>query len=164
MAEDKLYNIHEAATFLNMGHRSVRRLVQRGFLPAHLDGGSYIFRERDLEKVKAQKYPHGMTHGDIGHEYGKRRTTVHAAFKRLGVVPLGTHKGKNNARVYDPKTVQTFARLLGWQLLSHKNQTDELAPHVDGIPRSNGEPSHDLPHADHLSDTTDNEGQSLSSA
>lgn len=119
-----ILNIHEAAAFLGRKHQAVRRLVQKGVLPAHLDGQAYIFKLADLEKVKALRYPEGMTHADVAREYVVKRTTVAAAFKRLKVEPDGTDSGRNHASVYSQPTIAKFARILGWRH-RRKNPTGE---------------------------------------
>lgn len=141
-----ILNIHEAAAFLGRKHQAVRRLVQKGILPAHLDGQAYIFRLADLEKVKTIRYPEGMTHADVAREYVVKRTTVAAAFKRLKVTPAGTDSGRNHASVYSQTTVAKFARILGWR--RRKNPTDG-APHpARASSESDGGPSHDPPDVD----------------
>lgn len=122
---DELLNIHEASELLGKGHRTIRRMVKRGVLPAILDGDRYIFKRRDVERIGEEKYPEGMTHGDIAREYNVKRTTVLEQFKRLGVRPLGTHQGKNHANVYSPSTVAKFSRVLGWELRPRKSRRDE---------------------------------------
>lgn len=122
---DELLNIRQASELLDKGHQTIRRMVKRGVLPAILDGDRLIFKRKDVERVKEEKYPEGMTHGDIAREYNVKRTTVLEQFKRLGVRPLGTHQGKNNANIYSPSTVARFALVLGWDSRPHKSQTDE---------------------------------------
>lgn len=122
--DNRLLNIHEAAAYLGRKHQAVRRLVAEGILPAYKDGSSYIFTESDLERVKTEKYPEGMTHSDIAREYKVHRTTIAEQFKRLKVEPVGWHKGRNHANVYSHASVAKFAQILGWDH-RHKNQTDE---------------------------------------
>ena len=125
MSLPELLGIHEAATYLGRKHQAVRRLVQKGILPALLLGQAYMFEKDELDKVKAQHYPEGMTHGDIGKVYGKGRTSVHHHFKRLGVKPMGYDKARGNGAVYDEKTVAKFAHALGWNANPHKSPTGE---------------------------------------
>lgn len=121
----ELVNIREAADILGKSPRTIRRFVQRGVLFAYRDGDRLIFRRNEVERLKDEKYPEGMTHGDIAREYGRKRTTVLATFERLHVKPLGTHQGKNNASVYSPSTVAKFAKVLGWEPVPHRSPTDE---------------------------------------
>lgn len=122
--DNRLLNIHEAAAYLGRKHQAVRRLVTSGVLPAYKDGKAYVFAESDLEKIKREKYPEGMTHSDIAAEYRVKRTTVIAQFKRLKVEPIGIHLGRNSANVYSPTTVAKFSQILGWDR-RHKSQTHE---------------------------------------
>lgn len=159
--EHTILNIHEAATFLGRKHQAVRRLVQKGILTAHLDGQAYIFRLKDLEKVKAQAYAEGMTHSDIAAEYHVKRTTVVAAFKRLKVQPGGYNQAKGRASVYSQTTVAKFARILGWDR-RHKNPTDGSPLPARVSPESDGEPSHDPPDVGPHADNGDNVGSNSS--
>lgn len=122
--QDTLMNIHEAAAFLGRKHQTLRRMVANGTLPAYKEGKSLIFRQKDLEKIKEERFPEGMTHTDIHNEYDVNRTTVIMQFRRLGVEACGQRGSKVKSSVYSPSTVAKFADLLGWRR-RRKNPTDE---------------------------------------
>lgn len=121
---ETLLGIHEVAAHLGVKHQAVRRLVKLGFLPCMISGQSYIFKLADVEKVKAEKYPAGMSHSDIAREYYVGRTTIIEQFRRLKVQPIGEHRGRNGAKLYDSTTVAKFALILGWDR-RHKSPTNE---------------------------------------
>lgn len=121
---DTLFGIHEAAAFLGVKHDTIRRMIRKGLISYLMSGQSYLFKQAELERVKAEQYPEGMSHSDIAREYVVGRTTIIEQFKRLKVEPMGIHRGRNGAKLYSPSTVATFSRLLGWDR-RHKNPTDE---------------------------------------
>lgn len=120
---DRIMGIHEAAAYLGRKHQSLRYMIQNGVLPAVMDGNAYAIRQSDLDKIKKQEFPEGMTHSDIAQVYAVKRTLVIHHFKRLRVKPLGFRRGRNNATVYDASTVASFAAILGWDR-RQKSQTD----------------------------------------
>lgn len=122
--DNELLNIHEAAEFLGRKHQALRRLIARGILPAYLEGKAYVIKRSDLERIKDEQYPEGMTHSDIAREYDVNRTTVIAQFKRLKVQPWARGRGKVQSNVYSQTTVSKFAQILGWDR-RRKNPTHE---------------------------------------
>jgi excisionase family DNA binding protein len=51
---ERVYSAHEAATRVGVTERTVRRWIDRGWLPAHKRGRAYEIKESDLLQAKAR--------------------------------------------------------------------------------------------------------------
>ena len=127
MAE--FYTNKQAAKVLGIGQDYLRHLVMNGEI--HVDqmvGGDNIFRKDIVSAYRQARRSPGMTHREIGKVYGKSPRVVKRAFvTKLRIKPSGM---RGRATAYDPRTVEKFAKILGWepvddQSLTSKSESDQ---------------------------------------
>lgn len=124
MPETMLLN--EAAQYLGKKPQVLRRLVYAGILAAsHGKNNALLFERKELDRVKALRYPEGMTHTQIAAHYGKKRGSVIYHFQRLRVKPLDAG---SSSMVYDERVVSKFAAVLGWSAATPADQPGENHP------------------------------------
>lgn len=110
-----LMNLRQAAEYLGKNRLTMRRIYYAGLIEATRDSSnSLVFAVADLDKLKKQQYPEGMSHSQISNRYGVKRGKVIYHFQRLHVKPLGVNRTYGHA-LYDEATVIKFAKILGWK-------------------------------------------------
>lgn len=112
---------HEAEEILGISHSAMRKMINDGKIkPAGKIGRMLVFSSESVEACRQKYTPGGkLSHADIGEIYGKDRRSVQIAFaKRLRIRPDAWWHG---GAYYEPRTVEKFAKILGWEPV--QNQT-----------------------------------------
>lgn len=125
--------LEEAAQLLGRKPQVLRRLVYSGAIAAARGKNhALLFARSEVERIKAMRYPEGMSHTDIAQHYGVSRGHVIYHFQRLRVKPLNPGRFR---LVYDEATIAKFAGILGWSESPGedqvaKNPPDESSAHT----------------------------------
>jgi hypothetical protein len=118
------YTTPSAAKYLGVSPLTVRTFTGLGRLTPFRVGAANVYEKSDLDAVKAKYFADGLSHTDIAEKYGVKRTLVIYYYKKLGVKPSGKDGRRKGApAVYDPSTVEKFAKIIGWDPPQSQNQT-----------------------------------------
>lgn len=132
---NELYTNQQAADYLGVARKAIRRLVMVGKLKPLRVGHVTVYTRKNLEQIKQELFAEGMTFSEIGNYYGVHRASVAHHFKRLGVKPVGRDNHRRGGEVFDFETVKKFAELLGWEPLPQSHE-DERSDRIHGEPES----------------------------
>ena len=121
------YNTTQAAEKLGLYRDTVRKFILTGILRTDgRVGHQHLISEESISMFRQRYLNDGMTLADIAKAYGKTRPSVSHHFRtRLRVRPDGINIKRKRAFCYSPSTVAKFAKIMGWELVTSQNQTDE---------------------------------------
>lgn len=105
----------EAAKLLGVHPSTIARFVatEKRLAPKHVVAGHYLYDVADVEALKRQLYPEGMTYQQAAIKYGVGRNTVKRHFRAARLKPLGWQY-RTQTPVFDPAQVADLAHYLGW--------------------------------------------------